>query len=207
MIDEFEKKKLFEIVNLKKYKNITQHDLNIFIRECNEMFEIRRNIYANDKNKIFFARNFLENVSIENWEKHQKTINLIETSWFKFIDFLQKHLNLKHFRLFEINAKLKKIRQLNDQLIIDLIVYLNNLKMQMSKKLSNYQKYFNLIKVLHSYLKIAITRRINAIVFRVELKKIARLTKKIELVSKLIKKIKKSIMNENVKQHRFQFYH
>ncbi len=79
--------------------------------------------------------------------------------------------------------------------------------MQMSKKLSNYQKYFNLIKILHFYLKVAITRRINAIVFRIELKKIARLTKKIELVSKHIKKVKKSITNENVKQYQFQFYH
>jgi hypothetical protein len=40
--------------------------------------------------------------------------------------------------LLEINAKLKKIRQLNEQSIIDLIVYLNNLEMQMSKELSNY---------------------------------------------------------------------
>jgi hypothetical protein len=62
-IDDLQKKKLFKIVNFKKYKNITQHDLNIFIRKCNEMFEIRRNIYANDKNKIFFARNFLDDVS------------------------------------------------------------------------------------------------------------------------------------------------
>ncbi len=79
--------------------------------------------------------------------------------------------------------------------------------MQVSKKLSNYQKYFNLMKVLHSYLKVAITRQINAIVFKVELKKIARLTKKIEFVSKHIKKAKKSITNKNVKQHRFQLYH
>jgi hypothetical protein len=49
-IDDLQKKKLFKIVNCKKYKNIIQHDLNIFIRECNEMFEIQRNIYANDKN-------------------------------------------------------------------------------------------------------------------------------------------------------------
>ncbi len=55
--------------------------------------------------------------------------------------------------------------------------------MQMSKELSNYQKYFNLMKSLHSYLKIAIIRRINVIVFRVELKKIVRLTKKIESIS------------------------
>jgi hypothetical protein len=137
-IDDLQKKKFFKIVNFKKYKSITQHDLNIFISECNEMFEIRRNIYANDKNKILFAKNFLDDVSAKDWERHQKTIDLIAISWFKFIDFLQEHLNLKHFKLLEINAKLKKIRQLNEQSIINLIVYLNNLKMQMSKKLSNY---------------------------------------------------------------------
>jgi hypothetical protein len=69
-IDDFQKKKFFKIVNFKKYKNITQHDLNIFIQECNEIFEIRRNIYANDKNKILFARNFLDDVSTKDWERH-----------------------------------------------------------------------------------------------------------------------------------------
>ncbi len=66
LIDEFQKKKLFKIVDSKKYKSIIQHDFNIFIRECNEMFEIRKNIYANDKNKILFVRSFLEDISIKN---------------------------------------------------------------------------------------------------------------------------------------------
>ncbi len=108
--------------------------------------------------------------------------------------------------MLEINAKLKKIRQLNEQSITDLIVYLNNLEMQMSEELSNYQKYFNLMKTLHFYLKVAIIRRINAIIFRAELKEIVRLTKKIESISNHIKKIKKSYSIENIKQHRFQFY-
>jgi hypothetical protein len=60
------------------------------------------------------------------------------------------------------------------------------------QELIDYQKYFNLMKTLHFYLKATIIRRINAIVCRNELKKIARLTKKIELVSKHIKKIKKN---------------
>jgi hypothetical protein len=64
-INDLQKKKLFKIVNSKKYKSITQHDLNIFIRECNEVFEVRRNIYADDKDKILFARSFLDDVSAE----------------------------------------------------------------------------------------------------------------------------------------------
>jgi hypothetical protein len=90
--------------------------------------------------------------------------------------------------------------------MIDLIVYLNNLKMQMLKKWLNYQKYFNLMKTLHFYLKVAIIKRINAIIFKTELKKIARLTIKIESISNHIKKIQKSYSIENIKQHRFQFY-
>jgi hypothetical protein len=100
-IDDLQKKKFFKIVNSKKYKNITQHDLNIFIRECNKVFEIRH-------------------------------------------------------------------------------------------------KFF--------YPKIAIIRRINAIVFRLELKEIVRLTKKIESISNHIKKTKKSNSFENVKQYLFQLY-
>jgi hypothetical protein len=65
-IDDLQKKKLFKIVNFKKYRNIIQHDLNIFILECNEIFEIRHNIYANDKDKILFAKSFLDDVSAKN---------------------------------------------------------------------------------------------------------------------------------------------
>jgi hypothetical protein len=64
-IDDFQNKKFFKIVNFKKYKSITQHDLNIFIKKCNDMFKIRRNIYANDKDKILFAKSFLDDVSMK----------------------------------------------------------------------------------------------------------------------------------------------
>jgi hypothetical protein len=108
-------------------------------------------------------------------------------------------------RLLETNVRLKKTRQLNEQSMTDLIVYLNSLKMQLFEELIDYQKYFNLMKALHFYLKTTIIRRINAIVFRNELKKIARLIEKIELLSKHIKKIKTKMINE-FKTHRFQFY-
>jgi ABC-type Mn2+/Zn2+ transport system ATPase subunit len=81
MIDEFQKKKFFKIMNSKKYKNTTQHDLNIFIRECRKIFKIRKHIYFNNKNKIFFVKSFLENVSTKNWKKHQKIIDIIFISW------------------------------------------------------------------------------------------------------------------------------
>jgi hypothetical protein len=103
------------------------------------------------------------------------------------------------------NVKLKKIRQLNEQLMTNLIIYLNNLEIKLSKELIDYQKYFNLMKALHFYLRTTIIRRINAIVLRNELKEIARWIEKIKFVSKHIKKVKKKMI-DNVKTHRFQFY-
>jgi hypothetical protein len=81
MIDELQKKKFFKIMNSKKYKNARQHNLIIFIRKCREIFEIRRHIYFDDKNKILFVKSFLESVSSKNWEKYQKIIDIIFISW------------------------------------------------------------------------------------------------------------------------------
>jgi hypothetical protein len=81
MIDELQKKKFFKIMNSKKYKSMTQHDFNIFIRECRKIFEIRRHIYFDDKNKILFIKSFLKNVSTKNWKKHQKIIDIIFIFW------------------------------------------------------------------------------------------------------------------------------
>jgi hypothetical protein len=145
MIDELQKKKFFKIMNSKKYKSATQHDLNTFIRKCRKIFEIRKHIYSDDKNKILFVKSFFESVSTKNWKKHQKIIDIIFIFWEQFIDFLQKHFNFKHLRFFETNVKLKKIRQLNEQSMTNLIVYFNNLEMQLLEKLIDYQKYFNLI--------------------------------------------------------------
>jgi hypothetical protein len=109
IIDKLQKK-FFKIMNSKKYKNATQRDFNTFIRECRKIFEIRRHIYFDDKNKILFVKNFLENVSTKNWKKRQKIIDIIFIFWKYFIDFLQKHFVFKHLRIFKTNVKLKKIR-------------------------------------------------------------------------------------------------
>jgi hypothetical protein len=66
IIDELQKKRFFKIMNSKKYKNATQHDFNIFIRKCRKIFEIRKHIYFDDKNKILFVKSFFKNVSTKN---------------------------------------------------------------------------------------------------------------------------------------------
>jgi hypothetical protein len=102
------------------------------------------------------------------------------------VNFLQENLNSKHFRILNLNNRLKKIQQ-SDQIIVDLITYVNDLKVQLSKFLLNYQRYCNLMKTLHSHLRIEITRRINIVISRIELKKLTRLIEKTESVSENLK--------------------
>ena len=59
------KKQFFLINNFKKYKNINQYEFNMFIRECVDVFEIRKIIYVNNLNKNFFAQLYLEDIFVE----------------------------------------------------------------------------------------------------------------------------------------------
>jgi hypothetical protein len=61
--DMLQRKKLFKKIDSKKYKKINQHDLNIFTRECNDEFEIKFYIYAEDRNRILIAQRYLESIS------------------------------------------------------------------------------------------------------------------------------------------------
>jgi hypothetical protein len=61
--NELQKEKMFKIVDSKRYKNTKQHDLNIFVRECQKAFDIRLLTYALNKDKILYAQRFLNDTS------------------------------------------------------------------------------------------------------------------------------------------------
>jgi hypothetical protein len=122
------------------------------------------------------------------------------------VNFLQENLNSKHLRMLNLSNRLEKIRQLSDQIVVELITYINDLKMQLSKSLMNYQRYCNLMKTLHLYLRIEIIRRTNIVISRIELKKLTRLIKKTELVSKNLKaKIRNSRVEFKSRRYRSYF--
>jgi hypothetical protein len=64
--NELQKKKMFKIVDSKRYKSIKQHDLNTFVRECQRAFDIRFLIYALHKDKILYTQKFLNDTSTKN---------------------------------------------------------------------------------------------------------------------------------------------
>jgi hypothetical protein len=89
--------------------------------------------------------------------------------------------------MLDLSNRLKKARQLPDQIVAELITYVNDLKVQLPEPLTNYQRYCNLMKALHPHLRIEIIRRTNIVISRTELKKLARLIEKTESVSKNLK--------------------
>jgi hypothetical protein len=122
------------------------------------------------------------------------------------VNFLQENLNSKHLRMLDLSNRLKKARQLPDQIVIELITYVNDLKVQLSKSLTNYQRYCNLMKTLHSHLRIEIIRRTNIVISRIELKKLIRLIEKTESVSKNLKtKIRSSRVEFKSRRYRSYF--
>jgi hypothetical protein len=122
------------------------------------------------------------------------------------VNFLQENLNSKHLRILNLSNRLKKTRQLSDQIVVELITYVNDLKVQLLKSLTNYQRYCNLMKTLHLHFRIEIIRRINIVISRIELKKLTRLIEKTELVSKNLKtKIRSSRIEFKSRQYRLYF--
>jgi hypothetical protein len=122
------------------------------------------------------------------------------------VNFLQENLNSKHLRILNLNNRLKKTRQLSNQIVVELITYVNDLKVQLSKFLTNYQRYCNFMKTLHSHLKIEIIRRTNIVISRIELKKLTRLIEKTESISKNLKtKIRSSRIEFKSRRYRSYF--
>jgi hypothetical protein len=108
--------------------------------------------------------------------------------------------------MLNLSNRLKKARQLSDQIVIELITYVNDLKVQLSKFLTNYQRYCNLMKTLHSHFRIEIIRCTNIVISRIELKKLTRLIEKTESVSKNLKtKIRSSRVEFKSRRYRLYF--
>jgi hypothetical protein len=145
-------------------------------------------------------------MSAKNWARRRIFVKLKILFWQNFVNFLQENLNSKYLRMLNLSNRLKKVRQLLNQIVVELITYVNDLKVQLSKSLTNYQQYCNFMKSLHSHLRIEIIRRTNIVISRIELKKLTRLIEKTEFVSKNLKtKIRSSRIESKSRRYRSYF--
>jgi DNA-directed RNA polymerase beta subunit len=147
------------------YKRNNSQKLNIFVRACQIVFDVRSMIYQNDVHRINFVKFLLSNnVSEFDWAWQKYRLRLDETAklvfiWKQFCDFLKKQINSIKFRITIVEQKIKLFHQRNNQSIIQLIAYLEALKKQWFEFISNSLRASNFLLVLHEYLRKKIVRK------------------------------------------------
>ncbi len=124
------------IIKFEIYKSNNSQKLNIFIKVCQMMFDVRFVIYENDFHRINFVKFLLSNnVSKLDWIWQKYWLRLDETTksisfWKQFCDFLRKQINLIKLWITIVKQKIKLFHQRNNQSIAQLIAYLKFLKEQ-----------------------------------------------------------------------------
>jgi hypothetical protein len=186
------------------YKKNSSQKLNIFVRTCQIVFNVRSMIYQNDVHRINFVKSLLSNnVSEFEWVWQRYRLRLDETAklvffWKQFCDFLKKQVNFIKLRITIVEQKIKLLHQRNNQSIAQLIAYFEILKKQWFESISNSLRANNFLLVLHEYLRKKIVRKNVNVTNRKIVKKTVRQIKIIETKSHL--KILKSDHKQNKKQ-------
>jgi hypothetical protein len=153
------------IIKFEIYKNNSSQELNIFIKVCQMMFDVRFVIYESDLHRINFVKSLLSNtVSEFDWIWQRYRLRLDETAksiffWKQFCDFLREQINLIKLRITIVEQKIKLLHQRNNQSIAQLIAYLEILEEQWFELISNSLWASNFLFVLHEYLRKKIVRK------------------------------------------------
>jgi hypothetical protein len=153
------------IIKFEIYKSNNSQKLNIFIRICQIMLNVRFVIYENDLHRINFVKFLLSNnVSELDWVWQKYRLRFDETAksisfWKQFCDFLKKQINLIKLRITIVKQKIKLFHQRNNQSIVQLIAYFEILEEQWLKFISNNLRASNLLLVLHEYFRKKIVRK------------------------------------------------
>jgi hypothetical protein len=147
------------------YKKNNSQKLNIFVRACQIVFDVRSMIYQNDVHRINFVKFLLSNnVSELEWVWQRYRLRFDETAklvffWKQFCDFLKEQVNFIKLRITIVEQKIKLLHQRNNQSIVQLIVYLEALEKQWFESISNSLRASNFLLVLHEYFRKKIVRK------------------------------------------------
>ncbi len=158
-------KKYLNIIKSEMYKKNSSQKLNIFVRACQIVFDVRSMIYQNDVHRINFVKFLLSNnVSELEWVWQRYRLRLDETAklvsfWKQFCDFLKEQVNSIKLRITIVEQKIKLLHQRNNQSIAQLITYLEVLEKQWLESISNSLRASNFLLVLHEYFRKKIIRK------------------------------------------------
>ncbi len=106
-------KRYLNIIKSEMYKKNNSQKLNIFVRACQIVFDVRSMIYQNDVHRINFVKFLLSNNVFEfEWVWQRYRLKLDETAklvsfWKQFCDFLKEQINFIKLRITIVEQKIK----------------------------------------------------------------------------------------------------
>ncbi len=112
--------KYLNIIKSEIYKSNRSQKLNIFIKICQMMFDVRFVIYESDLHRINSVKSLLSNIVSElDWVWQKYRLRLDETAksisfWKQFCDFLREQINLIKLRITIVEQKIKLLHQRNN---------------------------------------------------------------------------------------------
>jgi hypothetical protein len=197
-------KRYLKIIKSDIYKNNNSQELDIFIRVCQIIFDVRSVIYKNDAHRINFVKSLLSNnVSDLDWAWQKYRLRFNETAkfvsiWKQFCDFLREQVSSIKLRITFVEQKIKLLHQRNSQSIAQLITYLKALEKQWFEFISNSLRTSNFLLVLHEYFRKKIVRKNVDVASRKIVEKTVRQMKAVKTKSHL--KISKSDHKQSKEQ-------
>jgi hypothetical protein len=161
------------------YQTKNQHELNIFLRKCMQIFEIRFMIYRRDLDRVQYAQMWFTNDIFDVWYRKYESMNE-DFSWKLFKKTLQEHLASQRLRIINVKQKFKEFKQRLKQFVSQLCAHLNSLKNQLSKRSHESQRASHLLFALHFYIRDAIIRKHENCTTRMQIEKTVLLIERIE---------------------------
>ena len=121
------------------------------------------------------------------------------------MSFLQKHFKSLHIKVAEIDLKLKHGKQKSNQIVDEIIFYVEKLKTQLYEFSRKYQKYFNFFHALHSHLRKMMSNFFEIFSKR-KLKKLTRRFEHIEIFFEKNEKFRKFDWKKVKKKNLYKFF-
>jgi hypothetical protein len=161
------------------YQTKNQHELNIFLRKCMQVFEVRSVIYRINLDRVQYAQMWLSKNIFDVWNRRYESLNE-KSIWNFFKETLQKHLAFQRLRVIDVSQKLKELKQRLKQSVSQLCAHLNNLKNQFSKRFHEHQRASHLLFALHFYIRDAVIQKHENCTTRMQIEKTVLLIERIE---------------------------
>jgi hypothetical protein len=161
------------------YQTKNQHELNIFLRKCMQIFEIRLVTYRRNLDRVQYAQMWFTNDIFDVWYRKYESMSE-DLFWKLFKETLQEHFASQRLRIINVEQKFKEFKQRFKQFVSQLCAHLNSLKNQLSKRSHENQRASHLLFALHSYIHDAIIRKHENCMTRMQIEKTILLIERIE---------------------------